>query len=231
MTRELRSHAALDRSSRINKAKKISKIISLDDGDRKKILDIGTGAGYIPHYLAQKHLVTSVDVVDERIEKSDYKYKKVDSANLPFEDEAFDIVISNQVIEHIPDQRVHVSEISRVTKRGGYIYLATPNRYWIRDPHTKLFGINWLPRPLANYYSTIFRKGAWDVFPLTYWELRDMIKDSNLMVEKGSADSLELLNNDTSIKSVFRLLYRMLPHSVLAEFEPLYPSAIFLLKK
>jgi dolichol-phosphate mannosyltransferase len=47
--------------------------------------------------------------------------------NLPFQDESFDTVICSQVIEHIPDTDVAISELLRVLKPGGRFILGTPD--------------------------------------------------------------------------------------------------------
>ena len=64
------SHAILDRASRLSKARKISAVLD-DFGDGltgRRVLDIGTGAGIIAAYLAERaRSVVSVDILDERI--------------------------------------------------------------------------------------------------------------------------------------------------------------------
>jgi SAM-dependent methyltransferase len=47
---------------------------------------------------------------------------------LPFPARSFDVVLSNHVIEHVLNQRLHLGEIRRVLADRGVCYLATPNR-------------------------------------------------------------------------------------------------------
>ena len=55
---------------------------------------------------------------------------------LPLADDSVSCVVSLYVIEHVVDPRTYLSEISRVTKSGGYVALATPNRYSLTaEPH------------------------------------------------------------------------------------------------
>ena len=49
-----------------------------------------------------------------------------DGAMLPFKDESFDAVISEAVLEHVPDPKAVIYEIRRVLKPGGYICVAVP---------------------------------------------------------------------------------------------------------
>lgn len=50
-----------------------------------------------------------------------------DAARLPFADNSFDLVVSCETIEHVPDVEAAVQEMHRVTKSGGKLYLTTPN--------------------------------------------------------------------------------------------------------
>ncbi|NNE66543.1 MAG: methyltransferase domain-containing protein [Pyrinomonadaceae bacterium] len=55
----------------------------------------------------------------------------------PFEDDEFDMVVSNHVVEHVPDVIGFIEELHRVTKPGGIIKLVTPhytNPDWSSDP-------------------------------------------------------------------------------------------------
>lgn len=111
--------------------------------------------------------VFGVDVVDERISKESHTYKKVKNTDLPFKDNYFDIVISNQIIEHIKDKNNHINEIYRVLKKDGVCYLATPNKYYFLEPHYRLPFLSILPRKFANIYLNLFRKiREYDVYPL-----------------------------------------------------------------
>jgi SAM-dependent methyltransferase len=50
-----------------------------------------------------------------------------DAAKLPFADNSFDMVVSCETIEHVPDVEAAVQEMHRVTKSGGKLFLTTPN--------------------------------------------------------------------------------------------------------
>src|SRR3989304_5032789 len=72
---------------------------------------------------------------------------------LPYASAAFDLVLSHEVLEHVPDDRRTVEEILRVLRPGGRLVLFTPNRGYPFETH----GIFWRGRyrfgniPLGNY--------------------------------------------------------------------------------
>lgn len=58
-----------------------------------------------------------------------------DPYRLPFDDESFDLVVSDQVFEHVRDYEVALAEISRVTRNGGVSLHTFPSRYRMLEPH------------------------------------------------------------------------------------------------
>ncbi len=97
------------------------------------VLDLGSGAG-IDCFVAAKDVgptgrVIGVDMTDEMIRKANKNKKKVNAANvdfrlgeieaLPVDGNSVDRVISNCVINLVPDKAKAFSEIFRVLKPGG----------------------------------------------------------------------------------------------------------------
>lgn len=52
--------------------------------------------------------------------------QKIDMLDIPYQDESFDIVIANHILEHVPDVIVALRELHRVLKKGGLAILQTP---------------------------------------------------------------------------------------------------------
>jgi len=76
---------------------------------------------------------------------------KADICDLPFDDDSFDVVLCNHVLEHIPDDTQAMKEIFRILKKGGWAILQIPQNLnrektfednSITDPkeRTKIFG-------------------------------------------------------------------------------------------
>ena len=93
------------------------------------VLDVGCGNGQISNHFSANNSVFGVDVEDKRKDKhSAFKHSVIIDECLPFEDSTFDIVVSHHVIEHVYKQEKHLSEIFRVLKPQGIVYLACPNK-------------------------------------------------------------------------------------------------------
>lgn len=75
---------------------------------------------------------------------------------IPFADETFDIVILNDVLEHVEFPFELTRESVRVLAPDGLLYLSTPNKYsfaqLLAEGHTGLFGVTLLPPRVAEFY-------------------------------------------------------------------------------
>ena len=229
------SHAILDKKSRIKKAKKITATIENNINKKPsqlKILELGTGSGYMAEFMSKKFKkVCSVDIVDERRVFDDFEFKQAESELIPYQADEFDVVISNHVVEHVPDQNLHISELKRVVKKDGHIYIATPNKYWITDPHYRLPFINYLPRQLSNWIIVTTKRGSkWDVYPVSPLWIRK--KFSNLQVISVipfMAKNQTSYKLDTGIR--ISTLLKLIPTTLLKGLEVVTPTMIYLIKK
>ena len=108
---------------------------------------------------------------------------KADILDLPFEDESFDVIFCNHVLEHIEDDRKAMSELYRVMKKGGWGIFQVPMKnsleksyedFSIKDPkerqkhfgqydHVRWYGMDYFERLKnagfqtdINFYSRTF---------------------------------------------------------------------------
>lgn len=123
--------ALVERSARQNK----SNILSLLEVNRQaKLLDLGCDDGKWTRQLGNK-IETSdiygVEVVDRQIAKAKANGIQVVKSDintvLPFENNYFDVIHANQVIEHLHNTDHFASEIYRMLKPGGYALISTEN--------------------------------------------------------------------------------------------------------
>jgi len=110
-------------------------ILSLLEYDSEaKSLDLGCFDGSFTRMIAEKigtETIVGVDVEPEQLDKAKSKNIEIYCADLndalPFENDSFDVIHANQVIEHLSDTDRFVKEILRILKVGGYSVIATPN--------------------------------------------------------------------------------------------------------
>ena len=98
---------------------------------------------------------------------------------LPFRDGTFDLVVLDQVIEHVTDQRKVLGEALRVVKPDGAIYVACPNYLCFYEPHYKVWFLPLMPKFLGVWY--LRRRGRDPVLleQLNYttnWRLRKALR-------------------------------------------------------
>lgn len=102
-------------------------------GDRKlRILDVGTGTGFLSLSLAELgHDVSGIDIADGMISIAkkmarerglDVDLNTGDAESLDFGDESFDAIVSRWVLWTLPDPEKAISEWMRVLKPGGQAY-------------------------------------------------------------------------------------------------------------
>jgi ubiquinone/menaquinone biosynthesis C-methylase UbiE len=77
---------------------------------------------------------------------------------LPFEVGSFDLIVAEDVLEHVRDQEATLRESRRVLNRKGILFLATPNRFSIApEPHVRVWGVGFLPRRWMNGYVKLIK--------------------------------------------------------------------------
>ena len=102
-----------------------------------QILDVGTGTALIPIELCrrlQTGRVRAIDLAAEMLKLARANIARagltariepelIDAKTLPYPDASFDWVISNSIIHHIPDPSLCLSEMRRVLKPGGLLFV------------------------------------------------------------------------------------------------------------
>lgn len=114
----------------------ISNIVQmLDVNPKARVLDVGCGDGQYGILFKKKikcDSIWGIDGVDARLNAAKKKgVNQIISADLekkwPIKSNSFNVVISNQVIEHILDIDHFIKEIYRILKPGGYCVISTEN--------------------------------------------------------------------------------------------------------
>ncbi len=149
-------------------------------GPEADVLEIGSGTGALLNHLVTRGVhAVGVDRSDELIAESrrwfgELPIQRVDGTRLPFADSSFDVVMSFDVFEHIPDSDAHLQEVRRVLRSGGTYLVQTPNKWtnvvfetirWrsftkFRDDHCSLHSLKQLTRRFA---ANGFRAEVFDI--------------------------------------------------------------------
>ena len=134
--------------------------------DKGLVLDIGSKDGKIIELVSGRFDIISVDLVfsDEKAERDYMTYIKSDGRRLAFKDGSFDIVVANQVLEHVYDKKSLIKEAYRVLKPGGVFLLSFPNRCFPYDWHGFPIGTPWIPKPFGNVVFKLLGKEEYDKY-------------------------------------------------------------------
>ena len=86
-----------------------------ETGKRKSVLHFAPEQCFLKRFRALKNIdYTTTDLL------SPIADVKADICDLPFENDSYDVILCNHVLEHIPDDTKAIQELYRVLKPGGY---------------------------------------------------------------------------------------------------------------
>lgn len=105
-----------------------------------KILDLGTGNGFLAFAMAARNPYTQIiglDILDETLKRNRAKARELELFNLnffsydgitfPFEENSFDVIVCRYSLHHFPDLENTFQEIGRALKIGGQLFISDPS--------------------------------------------------------------------------------------------------------
>jgi ubiquinone/menaquinone biosynthesis C-methylase UbiE len=148
--------------------------------DGARVLDIGCGdAGVLIAFAERGASTAGIELDEKSLERGRLRAEEhgveVDLRSgvaeaLPWGDGSFDLVILDNVLEHVTDRPKTLDEIHRVLAPGGLLYMVTPKPLSVyslwNDPHYDLAGLVLMPRAMQIWYFERVRgggRGTYDV--------------------------------------------------------------------
>ncbi|MEW6457430.1 MAG: methyltransferase domain-containing protein [Acidobacteriota bacterium] len=94
------------------------------------ILDVGCGTGHFSQSLSKNNFLVGIDISLEMLmfaKRKGFDVIQSSGEKLPVEDNSFDMVVSNNVMQLVKDGKTFIEELLRVAKPGGRIIVSTIN--------------------------------------------------------------------------------------------------------
>jgi len=185
---------------------------------KTRLLDLGCGTGGATVAWALKGAESvGLDQLEEDLELARMRgcsegvspkfilHKKL---ALPFKNNAFDIVICDQVLEHTTNLSKTVSEIKRVLKQGGIAYIDVPNRFFPLENHYRLWFVHWFPLAVHRFFVKLSSKRYFDypVFFISYFRLKKEIIKNQFEIIATTRDYIQTLKGSSIKNRVAKLL-------------------------
>jgi SAM-dependent methyltransferase len=154
-----------------------------------RVLDIGCGYGHTARELAREcGSVLGIEPSAPLCEMAHAVQDESALQNLEFRQlgiyeldgtQKFDLIVLDNVLEHLPDQPRAVEIISNCLAPGGVAFILVPNRLWPIEVHYGLPFLSYLPLPWANAYLRLTGRGTdyTDAsYMPTYWGLNRLLQ-------------------------------------------------------
>jgi len=149
-------------------------------GGAYQVLDVGCGPGGLLAYLVGRERRSlrpfGVDLFLGTLRRCRERglggVAAADATRLPFPDAAFDLIVSQDVMEHVPDDAAMASEVFRVCAAGGLAMVLVPahQALWstrdVRLQHCRRYSLAQLDRRLARAGFETVRRTYTDMFLL-----------------------------------------------------------------
>ncbi len=123
---------------------------------QSKVIDLGCGTGWFSIRLQRFGEVTAIDLSKRHMDEAKVNFPAIhfihgDLFTYPFEKNVFDLVVSQQVIAHVPNQDQYIQLAADLLKPKGWLIITTNNKFVMErlgekyDDHKELGHIeNWL---------------------------------------------------------------------------------------
>jgi len=169
----------------------------------KRVVDCGCGAGAYTRAYAERgaHAIGVEYSLDKLRQARSHEpapgepgptFLHADVSRLPLRARSIDVVVFNEVLEHVPDEHTALVEAARVLAPGGVLIVLSPNRLYPFETHgvslkhlgTKLPAhtplIPYVPLPLGVHLFDYWARNYWP------WQLRRQLRAAGLTIHHTS---------------------------------------------
>jgi ubiquinone/menaquinone biosynthesis C-methylase UbiE len=156
------------------------------------VLDAGCGEGDYVVALREIYGLTAygIEFIEEKVEafasaRPESKWvRRGDLQALPYASETFDLVLLNEVLEHVPDESAALAEVRRVLKVGATLIVFSPNRLYPFESHgvySRRSGAKIPPYvPFVPYVPVRIGRKVFRYWARNYWpgQLARLLRDA-----------------------------------------------------
>ena len=138
-------------------------LLSFVTPETKKILDFGCGSGRFVKICRSLKLDaygadTFKGIYADYADTSNF-ILRIKEDHVPAASESFSFIVSNQVLEHIPKNKMNAvsEELIRLLSKDGFSINIFPTHRTLIEPHVGIFGAHWLKSgsKLQKFYLTV----------------------------------------------------------------------------
>jgi len=130
------------------------------------LLDLGAGSGRIAQMNFKDHVASACGIdPDERVVQNPHLDEGRSGAGecIPYGNERFDVVLADNVLEHLDRPREVFAEIARVLKPGGRFFAKTPNKWHYMPSIARV-----TPTRFHQFVNRLRGRETVDTFPTRY---------------------------------------------------------------
>lgn len=127
------------------------------------VLDLGCGDGHFASRTFNKPIEVGIDPwtgpsKQAAVSGAYGQVLQAEGASIPFPDHSFNTIISNSVLEHIPDVDAVIAEAARIIAPGGQFIFCVPNHQFLSNLSVSNFFDRIHLKFLADWYRSFFNK-------------------------------------------------------------------------
>ncbi|MGC8533220.1 MAG: class I SAM-dependent methyltransferase [Candidatus Parvarchaeum sp.] len=198
-------------------------ISMLDLKKSYKVLDVGTGPGFVAFEISGKVAISlgldinehMLEIAVRKAENEDYNnviFVRGDALSMPFPDNVFDAVTCRRVAHHIKEKRKFIEEVWRVLKKGGKFGITdllkpTGDKKDIFNKFEKARDTSYISSESLDYWFKLLKENAFEVDNFKTFETKETFQSWLSPVSENSIEgrkAKKILNDNIDyFKEVF----------------------------